>query len=72
MAIVMLALYVTISKIFAVEIVHDCDLALSYCSMSNAKILIESPYMTLYVKAIVMFSISVTISKLFAVKMYIT
>ena len=48
MAVIMPALSVTIFKIFPVEIMHDHDLDLSNGSKSNANILIESPYMTLF------------------------
>ena len=72
MAVVMLVLYVTISEIFAVEIVHGHDLDLWTGSRLNANKLIESPYMTLYLTAIVMFAISVTISKQYAVRMCMT
>ena len=48
MAVVILALSVTISKIFSVEIVHDQYLDLWNESRSNANILIESPCMTLF------------------------
>ena len=59
MAIVMLALSVTISKILAVEIMTLNG------ARSNANILIK----TLYLTAVVMFAISFTISKPFAVEM---
>ena len=77
MAIVMLALSVTISKIFAVEIVRDHDLDLCNGSRLNATILIEIPYMTLfgggnymtcYLMTIVIFILTVTISKIFTVE----
>ena len=48
MAILMLALFVIISQIFAVKIVHDHDLDLWNWFRLNADILIESPYMTLF------------------------
>ena len=54
----------TISKLVAVDTVHDYDHDLSNWFGSSANILIEIPYMTSYLKAIVRFSISITVSKI--------
>ena len=72
MAIVMLALSVIISKMFAVKILHDHDLHAWNESRSNPYMLIENSYIISYLTSIVMIAISVTISKLFAVKMCMT
>ena len=70
MTIIMLALSDTISKIFAIKIVHDHDLDQCNRSRSNTTILIKSPNTTLYFMA--MFAISVIISNLLAAKMCMT
>ena len=72
MAVVMLAIPVTISDIFAIKIVHEHDLDLWNGSRLNADILIKRSYMTLYLMEIVMCSKLITISQLFAVKMCMT
>ena len=67
MALVMLALSVTISKLFAIEIVHDLDYDL-YGLRSHINNPIESPYMTCCLMVIVIF----IISKIFSDEMCVT
>ena len=72
MAVVMLALSLTISNMLSVKIVNGNEI-IDRCngSRSNANILISIPE-TLCLMAIVMLTISITISELFNIKMFLT
>ena len=72
MAIVMLALFVTILEIFTVEIYTTLTLTFRIGQDQIKNMLIDSSHFISYLMSIVIFSPSVTILVIFTVQMYIT